>query len=315
MKVAFHTFTLNYRGTAVAIYDYAKYNQEVLGNESVIVYNSSVPYEKDVGTEDETLEFIKKSFEVRSYSTDSELDKAVSDTDNAYFIKYGLNDTHMPVSVRTSVHSVFQAKEPHGDRYAYISEWLSNTMGGDIPFVPHMVDLPEPNDSYREKLGISKDKIVLGRYGGFYTFDLPFAKKTIKEIVEEDARFVFLFVNTQPFMKHPNVRFIDSIVDRQKKSNFINTCDAMLHARNRGESFGLSVCEFLFHNKPVLAWTGGIDRNHVHLLKDYDSLYNEDELKSKILNVMDLKDKDWKGIVSQFNPNDVMTKFDKVFLQ
>ena len=64
MKVAFHTFTLNYRGTAVAIYDYAKYNQEVLGNESVIVYNSSVPYEKDVGTEDESLEFIKKSFEV-----------------------------------------------------------------------------------------------------------------------------------------------------------------------------------------------------------------------------------------------------------
>jgi hypothetical protein len=89
----------------------------------------------------------------------------------------------------------------------------------------------------------------------------------------------------------------------------------MLHARNRGESFGLSVCEFLFHNKPVLAWTGGIDRNHVHLLKDYNSLYNEDELKSKILNVMNLKDKDWKGIVSQFNPNDVMTKFDKVFLQ
>ena len=36
MRVLFHTNTLNYRGTTVAISDYARYNQEVLGNESII---------------------------------------------------------------------------------------------------------------------------------------------------------------------------------------------------------------------------------------------------------------------------------------
>jgi len=50
MKILFHANTLNFRGTTVAVTDYARYNQEVLGNESVIVYNESLGYEKDMGT-------------------------------------------------------------------------------------------------------------------------------------------------------------------------------------------------------------------------------------------------------------------------
>lgn len=315
MKVLFHTLTLNFRGTAVAVFDYAKYNQEVLGNESIIAYNSSIPYEKDVGTENETLSFIKSNFEVRSYSNQQELERICQDVDVAYFIKYGFNDNELPTNVMTAVHAVFQAKEPHGDRYAYISKWLSEKMGGDIPFVPHIVDLPKPTGDYRERLNISKDKIVVGRYGGYYTFDLSFARKVVKELVEKDDRFVFLFVNTQPFMKHDRVRFIDSIVDRQKKSNFINTCDAMLHARVRGESFGLSVCEFLHHNKPVFAWEGGIDQNHAYLLNQYGSLYNETNLMEKLQNFDSFKYKDWKSVVTQFNPETVIHKFNEVFLK
>ena len=116
MKILFHTYTLNFRGTAVAVYDYAKYNQEVLGNESVILYKKSEPYEKDVGTEEKSLEFIEDSFEVRSYDQDSEIDKIVEDVDLAYFIKYGFNDSYIPKNVKTAMHAVFQAKEPHGDR-------------------------------------------------------------------------------------------------------------------------------------------------------------------------------------------------------
>lgn len=315
MKILFHTYTLNFRGTAVAVYDYAKYNQDVLGNESVILYKKSEPYEKDVGTEEKTLKFVKDSFEVRSYDQDSEMDKIVQDVDLAYFIKYGFNDSYIPKNVKTAMHAVFQAKEPHGDRYAYISEWLSNHMGGDIPYVPHIVDLPTPNEDYREKLGIGKDKIVIGRHGAYYTFDLDIAKRKVRELVELDDRFVFLFVNTRPFINHERVKFISSIVDRQKKSNFINTCDAMIHGRNRGESFGLSVCEFLHHNKPVFAWESGLDLNHVHLLKSYDSLYNEKNIIEKLQSINDFKDKDWKSLVSEFTPKKVITKFDEVFIK
>jgi len=312
MKVLFHTVTLNFRGTAVAVYDYAKYNQEVLGNESIICYNATIPEEPDVSTEHNVVDFIKNDFKVVSYSNESQLQKLCDEVDVAYFIRYGHREP-LP-EVRSAIHAVFQAYEPHGDRYAYVSEWLSGKMGNDVPFVPHIVDLPQPTDNYRVKLGISEDKTIVGRYGGYLTFDLPFVKNNLVRFVEENDDYVFLFVNTEPFYKHKNIRYIDSIVDRQKKSNFINTCDVMLHARKRGESFGLSVCEFLFHNKPVLAWEGGVDQNHSFLLKDTNLLYSEENFLDKLKSFKD-KTFDYKSIVEKFNPKDVMIKFNEVFLK
>jgi hypothetical protein len=312
MKVLFHTHTLNFRGTAVAVYDYAKYNQEILGNESVICYNASVPQEVDVSTESAVVELFKKEFQVVSYTNDKELQTLCDSVDVAYFIRYGHKES-LP-NVRTAVHAVFQAYEPHGDRYAYVSEWLSNKMGHDTPFVPHIVTLPDPIEDFRQKLNIPKDKMIIGRIGGYMTFDLPFVKQQLTEFLDKNDDYVFLMANTEPFIKHPSVRYINSIVDRQKKSNFINTCDAMLHARQRGESFGLSICEFLFHNKPVLAWEGGVDQNHVHLLKKTGLLYNEDNFIDKLQNINSYPN-DFKSIVKQFEPEAVMKKFNEVFLR
>lgn len=313
MKIAFNLDTINYRGTTVAVSDYAKYNQEILGNESIIVYDNTIQYEKDMGSENEALEDLRTKFEVIGCPK-SDLNGVLQkeQVDLAYFIKYGHDDRELP-EVKTAIHAVFQAKDPHGDRYAYISEWLSNKMGGDIPFVPHIVELPEANDNYRERFNISEEQVVVGRYGGYYSFDLEFVKQSIIELLDETDKFVFMFVNTEPFYKHKNIIYIDSIVDRQKKSNFVNTCDAMLHARTRGESFGLSVCEFLYHNKPVLAWNNGLDQNHIHLLKDSGSLYNEYDFKSKLANIAE-QDYDWKGIVKQFEPKEVINKFKEVFI-
>ena len=313
MKIAFNLDTINYRGTTVAVSDYAKYNQDILGNESVIVYNNSIQYEKDMGSEKEAIEDLKTKFEVigcAKHELNSVLKK--EQVDLAYFIKYGHNDKELP-DLKTAVHAVFQAKEPHGDRYAYISEWLAEKMGGDIPFVPHIVDLPEATDNYREKFNISEEQIVVGRYGGYYSFDLDFVKQSIIELLDETDKYVFMFVNTEPFYKHKNIIYIDSVVDRQKKSNFINTCDTMLHARTRGESFGLSVCEFLYHNKPVLAWNNGLDQNHMLLLKDTGTLYSEFDFKQKLANIKDVE-YDWKGIVKKFEPKPVIEKFKEVFI-
>lgn len=314
MRIAFHLDSINYRGTSVAVYDYAKYNQVILGNESVIIYNNSIPYEKDMGSEQAVVDKLRDDFDVIGCK-DEELNEVLmlEDVDLAYFIKYGYNDKPLP-EVKTAIHAVFQAKDPHGDRYAYVSEWLSKTMGGDIPFVPHVVQLPEANDSYREKFKISDNQIVVGRHGGLLSFDLDFVKQEVIEIVESTDDYVFLFVNTQPFHKHKNIKYIDSVVDLQKKSNFINTCDVMLHARQRGESFGLSVCEFLFHNKPVLAWEDGVDKNHIELLKDTNLLYNMDNFKQKLKSVKDVN-YNFKSIVEPFGPTTVMQKFKEVFIE
>ena len=37
MKIAFHSNQLGLRGTEIALFDYAYYNRELLGNESIII--------------------------------------------------------------------------------------------------------------------------------------------------------------------------------------------------------------------------------------------------------------------------------------
>lgn len=315
MKVLFHANTLNYRGTTVAITDYAKYNQEVLGNESVIAYNDSLGYEKDMGSEQAVVQELKKHFNVVGYKEDdleAIIDREKIDT--AYFIRAGQRE-YLPTNTKTAVHAVFQFYEPHGDKYAYISEWLSKQMSkGTTPFVPHIVNLPLPIGNYRKALGIKDDQIVIGRLGGYYTFDIPEVKEYINKFVRNNDKYVFLFVGTEPFTNHPNVKFINEIHDPLKKANYINTCDAMLHARQRGESFGLSIAEFLSLNKPVIAWNGGHDRNHIEMLKDTGLLYNNtNELNDILNNIKKFKD-DYTPRVLDYKPQMVMNKFKEVFL-
>lgn len=37
MKISFHSNQLGLRGTEVSLFNYARYNEEVLGNESIII--------------------------------------------------------------------------------------------------------------------------------------------------------------------------------------------------------------------------------------------------------------------------------------
>ena len=41
MKVAFHSNQLCIRGTSVQMFDYAVHNEEILGNESIIIYDEA----------------------------------------------------------------------------------------------------------------------------------------------------------------------------------------------------------------------------------------------------------------------------------
>jgi hypothetical protein len=83
-----------------------------------------------------------------------------------------------------------------------------------------------------------------------------------------------------------------------------------------GESNGLAISEFLFHNKPVLAWEGGFDQNHNEMLKPYDLLYKEDEQDAyeRILDLPNRVNRDYNQIVAKYNPNNVMRQFKDVFI-
>jgi hypothetical protein len=317
MKILLHNNQLDYRGTTVSLTDYAKYNQEILGNDSIICYNINSPMNQPG-----VHEALEKNFKVIGYNTPDELKKLIDreKIDFAYFQRGGWLE-FLPDNCRTGVHAVFQHHQPHGDIYAYISKWLSDVMSNQysvnpIPWVPYPIQLPTPNTDYREELNIRTDQFIFGRHGGSSTFDIPFVKQQIHDLLNQRDDFVFVFLGTEPWINHPNVRFVNIIHDLQTKSNMINTWDAMIHARAEGESFGAAVAEVLSLNKPVLAWENGHDLHHTKVLDNSNLLYSEQNLLEKMLNIKELaKQEDWSQRVEQFKPKVVMNKFNEVFLR
>ncbi len=187
-------------------------------------------------------------------------------------------------------------------------------MNPATPYVPHMIDLPQPNNNLRKELNISDDQFVFGRIGGWLEFDIPFVKEEIRKILAQRSDIVFVFVNTNPFIEHSNVVYLPPSFDQQFKSNFINSCDAMIHAREMGETFGIAMMEFLSFNKPVLAWENGNDLNHVGVLQPFDLLYNSDNVAEKIYDLVDNRRSfDFSTVVAEYTPANVMNKFNEVF--
>ncbi|EKD28314.1 MAG: hypothetical protein ACD_79C00341G0001, partial [uncultured bacterium] len=140
MKIIFHEYQLNYRGTSAAIFDYARYNQTLLNNESIILYNRTNP-----NNFSSAIDHFKANFNVIGYESTEDLEKIVSHekADVFYAIKSGEKDGIEVSNCKTCIHTVFKNYEPHGDVYAYVSEWLSEVMTqGKSPYVPHIVNLP-----------------------------------------------------------------------------------------------------------------------------------------------------------------------------
>ena len=311
MKIAFHSNQLCLRGTEIALFDYARYNEELLGNESIIIskHPDIQQYSHPLA-----IEKFKKRFSVFFYRDFSEVEKILEDNgvDIFYAIKAGMNDGIVSKGRKSVNHAVFQYHEPHGDVYAYVSKWLGDRYGS--PFVPHMVVLPDINDDLRTELNIPKNAIVFGRHGGEDTFNLPFVYEVIKNVVARRTDIYFLFLGTNKFADHPNIIHLNGSSDMDYKTKFINTCDAMLHARHQGESFGLAPAEFSIRNKPVITWTQGRDGAHIQMLGSKGIYYNNDsELQNILFNFVPDSTKDWNAY-REYNPESVMSIFKQVFL-
>lgn len=327
MKICFNFDNLTLRGTTTAIIDYAFYNEKILGNKSIISYPKdrlNESYDSNYSKRFEIVEQLKKSYEVIEYAGIDQLEKTLNSIqcDHIYFLKAGFKDHYYIPGKQNLIHCVFNHYDPHGEKYAYVSEWLGEE--NKSPYVPHIVKLPDyQKTDLRKLLNISEERIVVGRYGGFDQFDFDFVKNTVAFIAQNDPNFIFVFVNTRKFIEHPNVFFLDPILLPQEKTDFIKSCDLMLHARSDGESFGLSICEFLYHNKPVFTCGLGRDKNNIKLLEKSGSVYhNQYELIDLLFKYKyDINFKEnyqrfgsYKQIVDQFSPEEVMKKFNEVFL-
>lgn len=309
-KIAFHSNQLGLRGTEVAVYAYAKYNEEILGNKSVIF---SHPW-----ADMSTLQKFKDRFEVVLTDWGS-YEKYLIDNqfDFLYVIKMGTNDGYCLSTIPTIVHAVFRFNDPHGHKYVYVSDWLCKDQGYDpeTHSLPHICEkLPPPKYDFREKMGISNDVKVFGCYAGATEFNIGFVRDAIKNTVESRSDIEFIFLNVEKFIDHPQVRFFPGTYDLHEKSAFVEACDAMIHARNSGETFGLAVSEFALANKPIITYGSSGERSHIEILGERGIYYYGYEDVVDILNNLDkyVEYNDYYTPYLQFSPEIVMNKFSKI---
>lgn len=309
-KIAFHSNQLGIRGTEVAMYQYAKYNEEILGNKSVIV---SFP-NRDHGA----IEKFRERFEVvlmewweyETYLTQNNFDYL-------YLIKMGTNDGYCLQTVPCLIHAVFRFNDPHGHKYFYVSDWLAKDQGYDPETysLPHICEkLPEAEYNFREKHNIPENARVFGCYGGSTEFNIESTKQSIRKAVEEHDDIYFIFMNIQEFADHPQIKFYPGNYDLKEKSAFVNACDAMIHARRGGETFGLAVSEFALSNKPVITYELSGERSHLDILGERAILYKgyEDLLDIFVNFPLYIKYTDYDLPYKQFSPELIMKKFEKL---
>lgn len=328
MKIAFHSYQLGERGTEVCLYKYAKYNREILGNESIIISTNSRPIPSlNKFSEFETI--LYSDVWVNDGKNDklrSTLEKICDENkvDVFYAIKGGEDDGFMPTNTKRLAHCIFRMDQPHGDVYAGVCKYISEKHGGIHPYVHHILEKEAPhiNTNLREELNIPENAFVLGRHGGSETFNLSFVYPAIKKSLEQRNDIWYVFLNTDKFIDHERVIHLKWTMDEEYKAKFVNTCDAMIHARYDGEIFSLSTAEFSVRNKPIITWNPKkppyhYDIGHIYILKDNAIYYeNDQDLFNILLNIdkSDINHKQWGIYCENYTPEIVMNEFKTVYL-
>lgn len=312
MRVGFFNHQLDIRGTGNAVFDYAHYNEELLGNESLIITSERGKHHPAM------VQKVGARFG-GFWTIDKLVEGNFPKVDVLYHIKSGgPNDEwqlakYLPKGVRYGVHAVFDGRPVECDRLATISRWMGEKF--NIPYVPHIVHLPDHNDNLRKDIGIPENAYVYGRHGGFDTFDIPWVWEAVNKALE-DQNVWFLFMNTQvpdiKFIDEKRVVFVEASANAFHKRAFINSCDAMLHARSRGETFGIAVGEFAYCDKTVLTYAESSERAHLDELGGRAVVYyNEADLTDLLFARIESPSEGYKN----FLPETVMNQFKEVFLE
>jgi hypothetical protein len=329
MKIAIHCNQFDGRGSGKVLYDYGIGLTKLL-NHNVIFITSSQH-------KNEALKKIQREFKVITYDTPpihnqspteqlktNDIIKGIIDkekVDFAHFIKSGQYDRINPTNCKTGIHCVFLMHEPHGNVYAGISEYIARKFNSNL-FVPHMITNYPPTKNLRKELNIPDDALLIGRHGGGDSFNASFVHDVIKMILEHRKDIYFLLLSTDKFYQHEKIIHLPWVETEQEKFNFIHSCDAMIHARIGGETFGIACGEFSIANKPVITWDGTgdptYDKCHIDILGNSAILYKDGQDLLNILYSLDKKELaecNWDKYSEKYNEKSVINKYREVFLQ
>lgn len=316
-KIAFFTDVINVRGTCVALYDYAHYNEKLLNNKSVILTTHDALKKCDPYA---LIKFARRFPVIPCHIKDLDETLLKNNCNFFYCIKHGKKDNICTTVIPCLVHCVFDMSEPHGTVFAGISSTLAKKFGKKT-YVPHMISLnpSKTKENLRKKLNIPDTATVFGRYGGMDTFDVRFCWEVIHELVQDMNRDIyFLFINTPQVVKHPKIIYLEKVISEEDKNRFICTCDAHLECGSLGHSFGLAMGEFSVNNKPIIAFKSPHLWNTAHLdILGDKGLYftNKTEFSNLLINFDRTKyQKMDMNCYREFSPENIMKKFHQVFL-
>jgi hypothetical protein len=323
MNIGFFVRHFTERGTEVAIYDYAKYNETILNNKSYIIcFNQNAQRNMRFPSERISYDKFKGLFPIIEINSIADMKTIIKEYNLSFFYTltggskdiYEFNNKEIWGQCKTIKHCVFDTTYPESDYYISISEELNNKNKTTVPVIPHIVSLPSCEDNLRNQLNIPPDATVFGRYGGIDRFNLTIAHNAIKEYLEINKDVYFLFMNTYRFYDHPRIIYLDRNLDINYKVKFINTCDAMIHARSDGETFGLSIAEFSNNNKPIITCPCG-DLEHIKILGPLALTYTSKEelidIFKNIKTTINLRS-DWNAY-RLYSPEYVMNMFKRLF--
>lgn len=308
-KFLLHSNNFSERGGSVTLLAIGRLIKEKFGHECAI----AIPADAEYVSEERLSDALQRGFELFRYQNKSELDafaksrgithsyvfSAGKKTDLAYY------DESDPESFRIAdtrhiTHVVFRNFDPHGEVYAYVSDWLMtwarcrifiwkiiNFLSFSrrqcqtlVTSFPHFIEAWPTNTSKQPlkwEIGVPGDAHVIGRIGGFSEFDDLVARKGVGLILDTWEDCYAIFVNTPRFLDHPRAFFLDKL-SRADVKRFYDACDILINGRRMGESFGYSIAEPLSLGKPVIApnliRNLLMDKNHVRLLKGKGLLYS-----------------------------------------
>lgn len=321
--IAFFVRHFGERGTEVSVYDYAHFNETLLGNKSIIIsLHPDVLKEQNLFFVETVYKKFSSRFKVYHVYDFAEITQLIEklQVDIYYTQTHGAKEAHPfgnpDFKIKSVVHCVFNTRHPQGTIYSSISDWVNESNHTDYPVVPYMIYLPETNENLRQQLNIPEDAIVFGRYGGYTQFDVEFVREVVIETARSHPNIYFIFMNTQPFGENiTNIKFLPMQVDLAEKRKFINTCDAHIHARADGETFGLACGEFAACKKPLISYklTGNIA--HFKILRDQIVSY---ESKSDLVQIFTQfywgkYNMENNGYLN-YSPERVMDLFNKFFI-
>jgi hypothetical protein len=203
--VAFLCNITTLRYGEVSIYDYAHYNETILGNKSIIIAHEYHRNNTNQNNDMKQLyEKFNNRFDIHYFSSKDDICQIVTNNkithlftinsriaDDLSLNHHECNHTNLFVFDSEPVDTVCSPIEDPANPELYKKFHLTS----------HFIDLPETNENLRSELSIPENAVVFGQYGNKDSFSIFFVRDRIQNIIKERDDIYFLFMNTYPFIE------------------------------------------------------------------------------------------------------------------